>query len=376
MSDSAKGQIWPRLLHTESIIGGWGSGADRGVTEQKTQGWISIRHLQHFVAMGQAAGINVDELLGDSGVGASRLADAEGAIPLAAIEAMLASITKRHALPLVGLHLANDIQPATFGPLGHIAQTCRTFGDVIDTAVRFSGLLSNIGQMTLTRRPGSVDLSWNCLAGGPAFRRQATEYVLGALVRLSRFLLPNQRQFPVAVAFSHSAPETSGLRRAYFTFFNCPVHFDQPASMITIPVSALNTRMPYGDPQLKGLLEQHAAALMRQRHAPTNLVDDVRQLVKAMLADGAPSRETIAAQLGISSRSLHRKLELAGTHYGAELRAVRLELALELLRDSELPVREVSERLGFSTQQAFLKWFKQATGRTPGAFRLCTDDPT
>lgn len=334
-----------------------------------------MRHLQHIVAMGQAAGLSVDELLGDTGVGAGRLADAEGAIPLGAIETMLASITKRHALPLVGLHLANDIQPATFGPLGHLAQTCRTFGDVIDTSMRFSGLLSNIGKLTLTRRPGAVDLAWQCLAGGPAFQRQATEYVLGALVRLSRFLLPGQRQFPVAVSFIHSPPEDAGLRRAYFTFFNCPVHFDQPQSSITIPVSALNTRMPYGDSHLKSLLEQHAAELLRQRQAPADLVKDVRQLVRTMLSDGPPSREAVAGQLGMSARSLHRKLELAGTQYGEELKAVRLELALDLLQqDVELSLREIAERLGFSTQQAFLKWFKQSTGRTPGSYRKRDDE--
>ncbi|HEY1075578.1 MAG TPA: AraC family transcriptional regulator [Fontimonas sp.] len=344
------------------------------MAERKTQGWISVRHLQHIVAMGQAAGIGVDELLGDSGVGVGRLADAEGAIPLSAIEAMLASISRRHALPLVGLQLANDIQPATFGPLGHLAQTCRTFGEVIDVTVRFNGLLSNIGRFAIERRPGAVELSWSCLAGGPAFRRQASEYVLGALVVMSRYLLPNQQRFPLAVGFSHAAPETSGLRRAYFRFFKCPVHFDQPTSSITIPVSALATRMPYGDAQLKGLLEQHAVALMRQRAEPTTLVEDVRQLVKAMLADGAPSRETVAAQLGISSRSLHRKLEQAGTFYGAELKAVRLSLAMELLRDDSVPVRDVAARLGFSTQQAFLKWFKQLTGKTPGACRSRPQD--
>ncbi len=346
-----------------------------GVAERKTQGWISVRHLQHIVAMGQAAGLSVSEMLGDTGVAQGQLADTEGSIPLSAIEAMLASITRRHRMAQIGLQLANDIQPATFGPLGHIAQTCKTFGDVIEVAMKFSGLLSNVGQFTLTRRPGSIDLAWTCLAGGPAIRREATEYVIGALVVMSRFLLANQNAFPLAVSFSHSPPEDAAQRRTYFTFFKCPVHFDQPASAITIPVSVLNTRMPYGDTHLKGLLEQHAADLLRQRAEPTTLVDDVRHLVRSMLSDGAPSRETVAAQLGISSRSLHRKLELAGTHYGAELKAVRLALATELLRDDGIPVRDISERLGFSTQQAFLKWFKQLTGKTPGAFRIRTDHP-
>lgn len=343
-------------------------------SEHKTQDWISARHLQHFVARGVAAGLVPDRLLQDAGIARGRLEGADALIPVAAIESMLDAILRQHRLPLLGLHLANDIQPATFGPLGYIAQACRTFGDVLDTIVRFNGLLSSIGLSSLHRAPGSVELAWECRAGGPLFRRQATEYVLGAMVNLSRLVLPDQRGFPQAIRFAHARPDDAGLSRSYFTFFRCPVYFDQPRSSVVMAVDALSARMPHGDAQLKQLLEQHAERLLQQRRAASSLADDVRHLLEGLIADGAPSKDGVALQLGLSSRSLHRKLDAESTSYGALLNEVRLALAAERLR-GDAPVAAVAQRLGFASPQAFLRWFKQTTGTTPSAWRSRLEKP-
>jgi AraC-like DNA-binding protein len=339
------------------------------LSERREPDWISARHLQHFVARGIAAGLTPDQLLQDAGIARGRIEDGEGLIPVSAIEVMLESISRDHRLPLIGLHLANDIQPATFGPLGHIVQACRTFGDVLETIVRFNGLLSSIGVSSVHHAPGTVELAWECRAGGPLFRRQATEYVLGAMVILSRLLMPELRAFPQAVHLAHARHEDTGLSRAYFTFFRCPVHFDQPRSSILMPVEVLSVRMPHGDAQLKQLLEQHAQHLLQQRRIDASVADDVRHLLNNLIAGGSPSMDSVAQQLGMSVRSLHRKLETEGTSYGLLLGEVRMSLACEQLRSGDVPVSGIARRLGFASPQAFLRWFRQATGTTPSEFR-------
>ncbi|HWU68256.1 MAG TPA: AraC family transcriptional regulator [Stenotrophobium sp.] len=333
------------------------------------QGWISARHLRHFVARGEAAGLQMDRLMGAAGLARSKLADADGAIPIAAIETMLAAVSARYADPLIGLHMASDIQPATFGAFGYISQACNSFADVLEVATRYNGLLSNIGRTSIVPVPGGVQLCWECVIGGEALRRQATEYVLGALVVLARALLAGHRDFLQAVHFAHARPVGPDRVREYSSFFQCPVYFEKPVSALMIPARTLKIRMRHGDAFIKQALEQHARTMLRQRHHATSLPDEVAQLIRVMIMDGAPGIDTIAGQLGISGRSLHRKLQAAGSSYRQILDQVRLELARGRLDAGMDSIRQISELLGFSSQQAFLRWFKQTAGQTPGDYR-------
>lgn len=332
-------------------------------------GWVSARHLQHVVARAEAAGVRVEELLAEGGLDKAQLADAEALIPISALEAMFAAVSTRYADPLLGLHLAGDIQPATYGAIGYLMQACTTFGDALEVVTRYNGLLSNIGRSSLVRHPGTVQVCWECLAGSPGLRRQLTEYVLGSFVALVNLLLPERRAMLQSVHFVHERPDDPELAREYFAFFKCPVYFGKPVSSINVDSEALRARLHHGDAFLKEVLDRHAQNLLRQRQQQASLPDEVRHLVGAMIIEGVPTKDMVAAQLGLSGRSLHRKLEELGTGYREILDEVRLELAQQRLRDSEDSVSRIAGELGFRSHQAFLRWYKQSAGTTPGEHR-------
>lgn len=340
-------------------------------------GWVSARHLQHVVARAEAAGVRVDDLLAEGGLDRNRLTDADAAIPLLALEHMLAA-ARRYGDPLIGLHLAADIQPAAYGAIGYLMQACTSLGDVLDVLTRYNGLLSNIGRTSLVRGPGTVAVRWECLAGSPALRRQLTEYVFGSFVALLRLLLPERKDLLQSVHFDHPPPARAELSREYYRHFGCPVYFDKPRASTQLAAAAMQARLHHGDALLKEVLERHAQNLLRQRQRQqaASLADEVRHLVAAMVIDGAPTRDTVAAQLGLSGRSLHRKLDQQGTSYREILDQVRLELAQSRLRQPDEPVTRIAEHLGFRSHQAFLRWYKQCTGRTPGEHRRTLPDPT
>lgn len=338
-------------------------------------GWVSVRHLKHIIARGEAAGVRMDELLDEAGLLRARLSDADGLVPLSVLEAMLTAFAQRYSDPLMGLHLAGNIQPATFGALGYISQSCPTFADVIETVCNYRGLLSNIGQTRTEFVPGNaVKLHWQCLSGSPFFRRHATEYVLGVFVSVSRLLLDEDAAFPREVHFMHARPESAELARKYFEFFQCPVYFEQPSSCLVIDSALLKTQLRYGDAFMKEVLDRHARSLIRQREQVSSFKDEVRRLVTAMIIQGLPTKEMVAMQLGTSARSLHRRLQELGTGYREILDEVRLEMACSRLRQTPDTVNDVAAQLGFSSHQAFLRWFRQMTGATPGGYRRANAD--
>ncbi|MBV8063475.1 MAG: AraC family transcriptional regulator [Nevskia sp.] len=332
-------------------------------------GWVSARHLQHVVARAEAAGVSMDELLAEGGLDKSRLADADAHIPLGALEAMLGAVASRYADPLLGLHLAGDVQPATFGAIGYIMQACTTLADALQVVTRYNGLLSNIGRSTLLHQPGAVHMRWDCLAGSAEFRRQTTEYVFGSFIGLVRLLLPEQSGLLQAVHFVHPRPSGAEAASEYFRYFKCPVYFERPASALVLPLAVVQARLHHGDAFLKEVLDRHAQNLLRQGREQASLTEEVRHLVGAMIIDGVPTKDMVAAQLGLSGRSLHRRLEELGTGYREILDQVRLQTAQARLRDSGESVGRIAEHLGFRSPQAFQRWYKHSTGRTPGEHR-------
>src|SRR3546814_12173453 len=89
-------------------------------------GWVSVRHLKHIIARGEAIGLRMDELIDEAGPVRSRLADAAGLIPGAVLEGMLTAFARRYSDPLMGLHLGPVIQPATLCVLGYSSHSCAT----------------------------------------------------------------------------------------------------------------------------------------------------------------------------------------------------------------------------------------------------------
>ena len=86
-------------------------------------------------------------------------------------------------------------------------------------------------------------------------------------------------------------------------------------------------------------------------------------------AGGLPAMDQMAEQLHMSPRTLHRRLIAAGSSYQEILDDVRRRLAIEFLRNTDLTIEEVSERVGFSDASNFRKAFKKWTGTVPAEYR-------
>jgi len=330
---------------------------------------MSARHLQHLLTHAAAMGADVDALLAEAGLVRARLEDPDYQVPLPAFDLVLLRFMRDPAHALFGLRLAGDVQPALLGPVGYIAQACSSLSDLIDVVPRYAGvLLSNVARASVVRARGVVEVQWQPLVGSRIFRREIADYVLGTFVVMGRLLLPGRNDLPIAVNLAHARPAAPAQLRGYISFFRCPVYFDRPFNSIVIPTAAMTAKLPHGDAFLKNLLERHAASLIRQQSAAPSLLDDVKHLLAAMILEGVPTKDKVAAQLGMSSRNLQRKLQEMGLSYRLVLDEVRLAAAKERLA-ATASAGEISDSLGFSTRQAFLRWFKQRTGKTPSGYR-------
>jgi AraC-like DNA-binding protein len=82
-----------------------------------------------------------------------------------------------------------------------------------------------------------------------------------------------------------------------------------------------------------------------------------------------------ARRLGMSARTLQRRLRASGTSFTHLLQQLRERSACRLLRQDDRRLSEIAEQLGFSEHSAFSRAFKRWTGTSPGQFR-CTCQPS
>ncbi len=89
----------------------------------------------------------------------------------------------------------------------------------------------------------------------------------------------------------------------------------------------------------------------------------------ASLEDGAPTFACVAAKLGVSHRTLRRRLKAEGASYSKVLAMVRLEAARQCLANDNLTIDEIAYQLGYTEPTNFRHAFRRWTGRPPSAYR-------
>jgi AraC-like DNA-binding protein len=129
-----------------------------------------------------------------------------------------------------------------------------------------------------------------------------------------------------------------------------------------LPIAGFNSR-------LRDYFEQECKRLQSQLSAGTSTAALVRKQLIRSMDGGDASIEATAKRLGVSARSLQRRLTDEGTRYNDLLSEVRSEFAKRYLARGSISASEVAYLLGFTEPPAFFKAFKRWTGMTPREFQ-------
>jgi AraC-like DNA-binding protein len=171
---------------------------------------------------------------------------------------------------------------------------------------------------------------------------------------------------PLTVQLPYRRPEDV---RAYERFYRAPLEFGALATAFLLRNDDLARPVVASDATLSGYLDHLAAQLLAALGGADTLRDQVRRLLWSELSAGVPGLDAVGRVLGMSPRTLQRRLRAEGTTLSAMLTQVRHDLALPLLGDGQLAVAEVAFLLGYEDPSAFNRAFRRWSGRSPRAFR-------
>lgn len=162
---------------------------------------------------------------------------------------------------------------------------------------------------------------------------------------------------------------SAGDARAYADYFGVSVE-RMPAP--TVVFTAEDTQRPFLTANhgmwtfFESALRQRLADL--DRHASS--VERVRGVLLEALPAGELSMQAVSRKLGVSSRTLQRRLKEEGSSFQQTLDALRNSLAHHYLHNSAMSGSEISFLLGFEDPNSFVRAFHGWTGTTPQAVRM------
>lgn len=154
---------------------------------------------------------------------------------------------------------------------------------------------------------------------------------------------------------------------SYQKCFGTRLFFDATETSITFPNRWLSAVPPGSDPLLFDYLSAEARELHQRYH------EDLMRALPAAMRRALLSRqygaEDVASALGLHERTLHRRLQAAGTNFRVELDKGRRAMSEELLSSTDLPVCDIASTLGYADSSGFIRAFQRWCNSSPTAWR-------
>lgn len=330
------------------------------------QGYVSaqvLRALLGFVA--GRHGLDVAALATEAGIPGAILDDPDGRVPLPVMVRVWETLPGRCGDDDLGLHLAEAVHPGAITVVGYLVCTAPTVGEGWRRALRFERLVQEATHTFIEHTPAALRLVQRNDDPSLETPRHAAEFGFAAGLLYAR-RASGQPIVPRAVRFAHRAPPSDAEHRRVF---GVAPRFGCGETVIEFDHAVADLPHLTADPDLFRMLEAQADALLR-RHTPApGFVPAVVAEVESLLPGGDCSLSRVARALGLSRRTLQRRLAEAGVTLHGLADDARRRVALQLLGDPRTPIAAVALATGFSEASAFHRAFVRWTGQSPGAWR-------
>ncbi|RDE24835.1 helix-turn-helix domain-containing protein [Motiliproteus coralliicola] len=265
--------------------------------------------------------------------------------------------------PLISLSLGEATQPRMLGSVGFLMSTSDNLEQAYRSLIDYLPLLHEEAVLELQQTSQATVLTLELNRNDPAI----IDYLLACLINWPRWLTGHQVAVQ-KVRLSHPEPDD---KRPYQQFFAAETEFGSTQNQLWLSSDYLSLPCLDANAEMHQLHREFADALLSQSGQQGALIAQTRNLVRQQLIEHqlSVSREQVAEQLGMSLRTLQRKLGQLETSFQEVHDQTRRDLCLQMIQRGELSFGEIAYQLGFSNQSAFQKAFKRWMKQPPSEYR-------
>ena len=318
------------------------------------------------IARVKSAGVPVEPLLQRAGLTPEVVADPEERLIVRSQITLLNEAAIALKDDCIGLTMARDFDLREIGLLYYVMASSQTLGEALKRLARYSKVTNEA--LVFGYREGNrliVNLSYSGISRHSD--RHQIEFCMFAVLRICR-VLTGQHLVPQHFWISH---HRSGTNSEMARFVGTAVEFGATTDEFALNANARELPLIHADPYLNNLLLEYCeAALTDRKGNVSQLRTRVENAIASLLPHGRVLVDDVARSLGMSKRTLARKLSDEGLNFTEVLQQLRRDLAVRYLDDRKLHISKIAWLLGFNEVSAFTHACRRWTGKTPSQMRI------
>jgi AraC-like DNA-binding protein len=260
----------------------------------------------------------------------------------------------------IGFTMGSTLAAGDLGPLGHAAAAAATVRDMLS-------LLSNYLYVFAHANVLRIDIGQRRFAAAYdatdpiVVHQQDVELALTFVITQIRALTGSMVS-PKLVEFEHDRPDYA---RTMARHFGCNVAFRSGGNRAHYANATLDLPIRSSDPSLRDALEFYLRERLKVRGEDADLGHKAAHLIATSLSRGVPDIGDTATTLGVSARTLQRRLKEEGLVFKDMVETIRRGIARQYVHHSDVALTDIALMLGYSELSAFSRAFRRWTGESP-----------
>lgn len=266
---------------------------------------------------------------------------------------------------LLGFHLAQSPDLRELGFLYYVSASSENLGDALHQLARY-GSIANEGVSPSYFAGKDIGMTFRYVGVSRHLDRHQIEFFMTTLVRLCR-QLTGSRLVPKRVRFAH---RRDGKYPELTDFFGTDVEFGTSIDEVSFTATSKDMPIVSADHHLNKLLIAYCEDALRRRPSRRGAFrSSVENTIVPLLPHGKARVDEIARRLGVSQRTLARRLSMEQMSFSTVLERLKIDLADRYLADDGLSISQVAWLLGYQEVSSFTHAFKRWTSKTPRQVR-------
>lgn len=332
-------------------------------------GW-GIAQVALLIDFAVKQGLAVEQVLANSGIPASLSfkEDPSLAAELCVIRNLIARIDE--APFRLGLRVGRQSKLHTFGPLGQAFVSCETAVDAAQLALRFFGGEYHFLRVRPFMQQSRMTVSYELVhPHPPAISQFLLGREMGATIAFYELMLEGRNEHVLEIGFQ--GRELPGMQEVA-DYFECPLLLEQAQNFMAGDLGDQPLRLPFGNRWLVQMMQRLVEAQIEPERQSASGEAALGDRVAGLMAQTGRydlSREEVARQLNLSSRTLARYLSEEGTTWRELCINLRMAHARDLLRHTRDSLDMIADKTGYSSTSAFSNAFSRSQGMRPARYR-------
>jgi AraC-like DNA-binding protein len=325
---------------------------------------VSILMVRALAGVIERKGASRDRFLSEAGVDPRWIEEGTRRLPVADYVRAIDAAIAVSGDPAFGLHMGEQARSAMFDVVGSLSEHAETLRQSIEATGRYARILSEGHEPELHEFDDTAAFRFSALRGDWTAVRLTAEFSMTALQSaLEVFAGAGAR--PSAVCFAYPKPSYAS---EYERIFGDAARFDQPFTEMLFPRAWLDKAQPYASAELYAVLKAQADRSLDRIERDAVLSERIKRVLETY--ETRPmTMEDVARDLGISARSLRRKMLAEGVSFTDLVARNRMSIAKRMLERPGASIQETAYAMGFASPAAFHRAFKRWTGKTPKEYQ-------